>query len=91
MAGQHHGCNEHELRQTPGDGEGQRGLACCSPWGCEESDTTGQLGNISIHPTLSFPFLACKSVLHVCVSIPAPQIDFFKRNDKRTLYNGMPE
>ena len=43
MAGQHHGCNEHELRQTPGDGEGQGGLACCSPWGCKESDTTGQL------------------------------------------------
>ena len=24
-----------------GDGEGQGGLACCSPWGCKESDTTG--------------------------------------------------
>ena len=23
MAGQHHPCNEHELGQTPGDGEGQ--------------------------------------------------------------------
>ena len=31
MAGRHHQCNEHELRQTPGDGEGQRGLVCCSP------------------------------------------------------------
>ena len=29
----HHRCNEHELEQTPGDGEGQGGLACCSP-GC---------------------------------------------------------
>ena len=77
MAGQHHGCNEHELRQTPGDCEGQGGLACCSPWGCKESDTTGQLGNISIHPTLSFPCRVRKSVLCVCVSIPALQIDFF--------------
>ena len=34
MAGQHHQYNEHELGQTPGNGEGQRGLACCSPWGC---------------------------------------------------------
>ena len=25
--------NEHELGQTPEDGEGQGGLACCSPWG----------------------------------------------------------
>ena len=33
MAGWHYWCNEHELGQTPGDGEGQGGLACCSPWG----------------------------------------------------------
>ena len=25
------------------DGEGQGSLACCSPWGCKESDTTEQL------------------------------------------------
>ena len=31
--------------QTLGDGEGQGGLACCSPWGCKDSDTTGQLAN----------------------------------------------
>ena len=24
----------HELEQAPGVGDGQRGLACCSPWGC---------------------------------------------------------
>ena len=23
-----------------GDGEGQESLACCSPWGCKESDMT---------------------------------------------------
>ena len=33
MAGQHHWCNENELGQTPGGGEGQGGLVCCSPWG----------------------------------------------------------
>ena len=31
--------------QTPEDGQGQGGLACCSPWGCKESDMTGQLNN----------------------------------------------
>ena len=36
MAGPHHWCNEHELVQTPGDGEGQGGRACCSPWGLKE-------------------------------------------------------
>ena len=45
MAGRHHGCNEHELGQTPGDGEGQGGLACCSPRGGKESDMTEQLKN----------------------------------------------
>ena len=36
----HYWCNGHELGQTPGDGGGQGGLVCCSPQGCEESDTT---------------------------------------------------
>ena len=30
------------LGKTLGDGEGQGGLVCCSPWGCRESDTTEQ-------------------------------------------------
>ena len=34
-----------ELGQTPGDGEGQAGLGCCSPWGHRESDTTRPLNN----------------------------------------------
>ena len=28
------------LGQTPGDGEGQGGLACCHPWACKKLDTT---------------------------------------------------
>ena len=40
MAGWHHQCSGHELEPTLGGGEGQGGLACCSPWACEESDTT---------------------------------------------------
>ena len=45
MAEWPHRRNGHELGQTLGDGEGQRGLACCSPWGCKESDMTEQLDN----------------------------------------------
>ena len=41
MAGWHHGCNGHELGPTSRDGEGKRGLACCSPWDHKESDMTG--------------------------------------------------
>ena len=42
MVGEHHQCNEHELRQIPGNGEGQGDLLCWSPWGCKESDRTGR-------------------------------------------------
>ena len=31
MAGWHHRLNGHGFEQTPGDGEGQRSLACCDP------------------------------------------------------------
>ena len=43
----HHRLNGHELGQTPGDSEGQRSLACCSPWDCKEtrvSDSTTRCG-----------------------------------------------
>ena len=43
MVGWHHGLNGHEFEQAPGDSEGQESLACCSPWGREESDTTERL------------------------------------------------
>ena len=33
MSGGHHQCKDRELGQTPGYGEGQGGLVCCSPWG----------------------------------------------------------
>ena len=45
MVGWHHQLSKHEFEQTPGHGEGQGSLACCSPWGHEESDRTWQLHN----------------------------------------------
>ena len=39
MVGWYHQLDGHELEQVPGVGDGQR-LACCSPWGCKESDRT---------------------------------------------------
>ena len=43
MVGWHHRLDGHEFEQAPGVGDGQRSLACCSPWGRKESDTTEQL------------------------------------------------
>ena len=40
MVRQHHPLNGHEFEQTPGDSGGHRSLACYSPWGHKESDTT---------------------------------------------------
>ena len=40
MVGWHHQFSGHESEQTPGDGEGQGSLACCSPRGREESNMT---------------------------------------------------
>ena len=52
MVGWHHWLNEQEFEQALGVGDGQGSLACCSPWGCKESDTTEQLNwtNPSIIP-----------------------------------------
>ena len=43
MVGWHHQLNGHEFEKNPGVGDGQGGLACCSPWDHKESDTTEQL------------------------------------------------
>ena len=40
MVGWHHQLNGHEFEQVSGAGYGQGSLACCSPWGHKESDTT---------------------------------------------------
>ena len=40
IVGWHHRLNGHEFDQTPGAGDGQGSLVCCSPWGRQESDTT---------------------------------------------------
>ena len=45
MVGWHHQLNGHEFEQTPGNCEGQRSLACYSPWGGKELDMTEQLNN----------------------------------------------
>ena len=44
MVGWHHQLNEHEFELQPGD-EGQGSLACCSPMGHKQSDTTRRLNN----------------------------------------------
>ena len=59
----HHGLNGHEFEQVPGVGDGQGGLACCSPWGHKESYTTEQLK----WTDLSFIYLSRKLYIDICI------------------------
>ena len=43
VVGWHHQLNGHDFELTPGVGDRQGGLACYSPWGCKELDTTERL------------------------------------------------
>ena len=47
MVGWHHRLNALRFGWTPGVGDGQGGLACCSPWGRKESDMTEWLNWLS--------------------------------------------
>ena len=40
MVGWHHRLNGHEFEQAQGVGEGEGSLACCSPWGHKDLDTS---------------------------------------------------
>ena len=48
----HHWLSGHEFKQTLWDSEGQGRLACCSPWGRKELNTTEQLNNSNWHLTM---------------------------------------
>ena len=52
MIGWHNWLNEHELEKVPEDGEGQKSLACCSPWGHKISDMTEWLNNNNNNPRI---------------------------------------
>ena len=43
LVGWHHRLDGDEFEPSLRDGEGQGSLACCSPWGCKESDMTERL------------------------------------------------
>ena len=50
MVGWQHQLNKRAFEQTPGHGEGQGSLMCCTQWDHKESDKTQQLNNNNITP-----------------------------------------
>ena len=58
QAGQHRRLNGHGFGWTPGVGDGQGGLLCCSSWGRKESDMTERLNATELMGlTVSLPTL----------------------------------
>ena len=53
MVGWHHRLDGHEFEQALGVGDRQESLACCSPWGCKESDTTEQLNRTKLEKAMA--------------------------------------
>ena len=67
MVGWHHWLKGHEFGQTPGVGDGQGGLACCSSWGCKESDMTEGLNWTETEYYMTFRTdSSIKTLLHCC-------------------------
>ena len=59
IVGWHHQFNGYELGKTPGDTEGQEGLARCSPWDRKESDMTQRLNNNKLCNLTEIQILFC--------------------------------
>ena len=64
MTGWHHRLDGLEFEWTPGDGNGQGGLACCDSWGRKESDTA---------EWLDWTELNWDKYQYICLGITWPQ------------------
>ena len=69
--GWHHWLDGHEFEQALGDGDWQGSLACCSLWGCKESNTTEQLNNSKLPLEINNYFWTGTTIL---ILHRAPQI-----------------
>ena len=78
MAGWHHWFDGRESEWTPGDGDGQGGLACCDSWGHKESDTTEQLNWTELNISL-FLFIYFK-LKDNCFTILFPFLPYINEN-----------
>ena len=63
MAGWHHWLDGREFEWTPGDGDGQGGLACFDSWGRKELDTTERLNWTEL--MLPIPMLIGITILRI--------------------------
>ena len=59
MVGWHQPLDGHEFEQAPGVGDGQRSLACCSPWGRKQLYMTEQVNLTDIQYVKFYIFIEC--------------------------------
>ena len=88
MVGCHHQLNGHEFEQALEVDDGQGGLACCSPWGRKESDTTEQLNwteevlpkshpeNLVSHKVVHRKIMCCLRWHEFLVCLTIPGFDY---------------
>ena len=95
MAGWHHRLNGREFEQAPGVGEGQGGLACCSPRGRKESDTTGRRNNNNksqkqprcvSNMSHEFPFLLM-AIWVMSASLLTARVTYLNKNNLHRLFS----
>ena len=75
MVGWHHWHNGHGFGWTPGVGDGQGGLVCCSSWGRKESDTTERLNWTENKMTVLRPLTTnfkTTELTVLCLHVPHP-------------------
>ena len=73
MVGWHHQFDGHEFELAPGVSDRQRGLVCCSPWGCLESDMTEWLNWTELICEVNFLNIYDGSINHTIIY---PFVDF---------------
>ena len=81
MVGWHHRLNGYEFEQTLGNSR-QGALACCSPWGCQESDTTERLSNNSNNNKATAFFLLTFYTLSPLYQL---KVLFLEKTDKNII------
>ena len=98
MIGWHHQLDGHEFEQALGDGDGQGGLACCSPWGCKDLDMIERLNWTEPHRSITLAFIrmcGCMLSHFSCVQLfktlwtVAQEAPLSRRFSGQTLWSGL--
>ena len=75
MAGWHHRPDGHEFEQTPGVGEGQGSLACCSPWGHKSQTQLSNWTEVFLPTAKSIPVSPDTYLIHSQCSTEAQYME----------------